>query len=58
MTTGEAGRDAAGSAIAALSDAVRAKARELGFGLVGIAGPEPGAHMAFYRRWLADRRHG
>lgn len=58
MTTGDDGRDAAGSAIAALSDAVRAKARELGFGLVGVTGPEPSAHMTFYRRWLAEGRHG
>lgn len=58
MRIGEERRDAAGSAIAALSDSVRAKARELGFGLVGITGPEPSAHMAFYRRWLAEGRHG
>jgi len=58
MVTGDGGRDAASSAIAALSDAVRAKARELGFGLVGITGPEPSAHLSFYRRWLAEGRHG
>ncbi|NJD18396.1 MAG: tRNA epoxyqueuosine(34) reductase QueG, partial [Gemmatimonadetes bacterium] len=47
-----------GAGASALSAAVRERARALGFGLVGIAGPEPSARMAFYRRWLADRRHG
>jgi epoxyqueuosine reductase len=41
-----------------LSASVRAKARELGFGLVGITTPGPSEHMAFYRRWVAERRHG
>ncbi|HSW28219.1 MAG TPA: tRNA epoxyqueuosine(34) reductase QueG [Longimicrobiales bacterium] len=41
-----------------LSDAVRRRARELGFGLVGITTPDPSEHMDFYRRWLADGRHG
>jgi epoxyqueuosine reductase len=42
----------------ALSAAVRAQARDFGFGLVGITTPEPSGHMVFYRRWLADGRHG
>lgn len=42
----------------ALSEAVRAKARELGFGLVGITTPEPTDHLTFYHRWLADGRYG
>ncbi len=47
-----------GAGAAALSDAVRAKARELGFDLVGITTPEPTDHLTFYRRWLAGGRHG
>ncbi|MHB1191784.1 MAG: tRNA epoxyqueuosine(34) reductase QueG [Longimicrobiales bacterium] len=42
----------------ALGAAVRAKARELGFDLVGITTPEPSEHVALYRRWLAAGRHG
>ncbi len=47
-----------GAGATALSDAVRAKARELGFGLAGITTPEPTDHLTFYRRWLDEGRHG
>jgi epoxyqueuosine reductase len=33
-------------------------ARALGFEPVGIARADPSDHLAFYRRWLADGRHG
>ena len=43
---------------AALADRVRAKARELGFDLVGVTRPDPTWHMDAYRAWLAEGRHG
>ena len=36
-----------------LADAIKHKARELGFDLVGITGAEPSAFAAEYRDWLA-----
>jgi len=36
-----------------LADAIKAKARELGFDLVGITGAEPSAFAPEYRDWLA-----
>ena len=30
----------------------------LGFELIGVARPEPSAHLRFYERWLAEGRHG
>lgn len=39
-------------------DEVIDEGRALGFGLVGIARPEASAHVGFYRRWLAEERHG
>jgi len=47
-----------GAGASALSGSVRARARELGFGLVGITTPDPSEHMGVYRRWLAEGRHG
>jgi epoxyqueuosine reductase len=41
-----------------LEDALKAKANELGFSLVGIAGAEGSRHTAFYRAWLAAGAHG
>lgn len=41
-----------------LSEAVKGRARELGFGLVGIARAESSRHMSFYRSWLEQGRHG
>lgn len=41
-----------------LTERIKAKARELGFDLVGIAPVAPSEHAAFYRRWLAAGRHG
>lgn len=41
-----------------LEDALRGEAERLGFDLFGIAGPEPSAHMAFYRTWIDRGLHG
>jgi epoxyqueuosine reductase len=37
---------------------VRAEARRLGIRKLGIASPDPSAHMDFYREWLARGFHG
>jgi epoxyqueuosine reductase len=42
----------------ALVEALRARAREIGFGLIGVTAPDPSGHMPFYRRWLAEGAHG
>jgi len=41
-----------------LTGEVREHARALGFSLVGIAEPTSSEHMALYREWIADGRHG
>ncbi len=41
-----------------LTQAVRAKAVELGFDLVGIAPVGPSAYGDYFRRWLDQGRHG
>lgn len=41
-----------------LTGRIKAKARELGFDLVGVAPIGPSEHGAYYRRWLAEGRHG
>lgn len=41
-----------------LSAQVREQARALGFSLVGVARPDASDHMAFYREWIAQGRHG
>lgn len=41
-----------------LTRAVKEKARALGFDLVGIAPVRESEHAGFYRRWIADGRHG
>jgi len=41
-----------------LDQRVRQRARELGFGLVGIARIESSEHAAGYRRWLGRGHHG
>ncbi|HSH76449.1 MAG TPA: tRNA epoxyqueuosine(34) reductase QueG, partial [Longimicrobiales bacterium] len=41
-----------------LAVALRRRARELGFSLVGIAPARPSGHMRFYRSWLAEGFHG
>jgi epoxyqueuosine reductase len=43
---------------AGLAAALKARAREEGFSLTGIAAPEPSAHREFFRSWLAAERHG
>lgn len=43
---------------ARIEDRLRQKARALGFGLFGIATADPTQHMAFYRAWVGDGRHG
>ena len=45
-------------AIVELADELRARARELGFSLVGVAPARASAHMRLYRDWLAHERHG
>jgi epoxyqueuosine reductase len=49
---------AAGGRRGGLSDALRAEAGRLGFGLVGVTRPEPSGHIPFYRRWIAEGHHG
>lgn len=41
-----------------LTDRLKARARELGFDLVGIAPIRPSEHGDFFLRWLAAGRHG
>ena len=41
-----------------LTLALKEKARQLGFTLVGIAMPQTPAHLDVYRDWLANGRHG
>lgn len=41
-----------------LTERIKAKARELGFELVGIAPVRESDHAEFYRRWIAEGRHG
>lgn len=40
------------------AEAIRARAREVGFPLVGIAAADPTRHMGMYRQWLSAERHG
>ena len=40
------------------AEAIRGKARELGFSLVGIAAADPTRHMDTYREWLSAELHG
>jgi epoxyqueuosine reductase len=41
-----------------LAQFVRDRARDLGFGLVGITTPEATSHLPFLRRWIEDGFHG
>lgn len=41
-----------------LTKIVKAKARELGFDLVGVTTPDPPPHMEVYESWLSAGRHG
>ncbi len=41
-----------------LTERIKAKARQLGFELVGVAPVRESDHAEFYRRWLAEGRHG
>ena len=41
-----------------LEDGLRARARELGFTLFGIADAAPSGHMPFYRSWIERGHHG
>ena len=43
---------------AALSDAIKARARQLGFALCGITTADPPPHHRHYARWLAEGRAG
>jgi epoxyqueuosine reductase len=42
----------------ALAEAIKRKARELGFDLVGIASAEPSAHREYVREWLDTGKAG
>ncbi|MDB5295681.1 MAG: 4Fe-4S ferredoxin, iron-sulfur binding protein [Phycisphaerales bacterium] len=42
----------------ALASTVKAKARALGFDLVGVAPADPSRFRDYFRRWLDDGRHG
>jgi epoxyqueuosine reductase len=41
-----------------LADQIKAKARDLGFDLVGIASAGPSQHADYFRQWLAAGKHG
>jgi epoxyqueuosine reductase len=41
-----------------VNDAIRQRARDLGFALCGICGAQPSVHGRFFRDWLADGKHG
>ncbi len=41
-----------------LTTRLKEQARELGFGLVGIASVEASNHMDLYREWVEDGKHG
>lgn len=41
-----------------LTERVKEKARQLGFALVGVTGPEQPPHLDIYRNWLNQGRHG
>ncbi len=41
-----------------LADDLKEEARRRGFSLAGIARPDASRHGAFFRRWLAEGRHG
>jgi epoxyqueuosine reductase len=41
-----------------LSERIRARAREMGFGAVGIAPVRPSDHGDAYERWIAEGMHG
>jgi epoxyqueuosine reductase len=41
-----------------LTQAVKARARELGFALVGVTTPDPPPHLDVYERWLEAGRQG
>jgi epoxyqueuosine reductase len=41
-----------------LVDQIKAKAREIGFDLVGIAPAQPSIYADYFRQWLAAGRHG
>lgn len=41
-----------------LTERVKAKARQLGFALVGVTTPQPSGQMEAYKTWLAAGHHG
>jgi epoxyqueuosine reductase len=50
--------DAPGRDAIALRDAIEARARELGFALVGVTRAAPSAHRDALERWIAAGKHG
>jgi len=41
-----------------LKQAIKEKARQLGFTLAGVTTPEPPLHLSTFERWLSQGRHG
>jgi epoxyqueuosine reductase len=41
-----------------ITQALKKKARELGFSLVGVTSADPPAHLDVFERWIASGRHG
>ena len=39
-------------------EALRARARQLGFSLLGVTSPDASDHMDLYRSWIAQDLHG
>jgi epoxyqueuosine reductase len=54
----EAGGGTGGAVTRELADALKRRAHEMGFSLVGITSAAPSEHADFLRRWLAAERHG
>jgi epoxyqueuosine reductase len=42
----------------ALKEAIKEKARQLGFFLAGVTTPDPPPHFSIFEHWLAQARHG
>jgi epoxyqueuosine reductase len=49
---------AEGADRAALTGAIKERAGELGFSLVGVAGADPSGQIPFYKSWIEAGRHG
>ena len=56
MTEADSGRNS--EPTSRLATGLKAQARELGFSLCGITTADATDHMAFYRGWIDEGRHG